>query len=193
MRKMLELLSKPLTPVLNGILVRTIAIAILFYLNSHAIPADALRLSPEQLSRKNGRFEFEVARGFGTRNYGGEVQHNLTLVGIKYEQPFSVDRSRFSKKIRWHISFFSGGSHHPEGAYLLGLNPGIRYDFFDQQRRISPFFEASAGLMMTDISSPDLGSKFQFNEQAGIGLEWRATSRSSLKLSSVYCTFPMQA
>lgn len=127
------------------------------------------------------KIELELSKGFGTRVFGGSKQHDFTLLGIRFEKPCLPHRYRILNNIHWNVSFFGGFQHHSKEAYLFAVNPGFRRYFIPVNGKFRPFLEASAGVMVTDIGKPDLGSKFQFNQQVGLGLEYVLTSSSSIK------------
>jgi hypothetical protein len=74
-----------------------------------------------------------------------------------------------------------GGADHPEGAYFLGLNAGLRYHF-RTGTRIDPFIAGFFGLSMTDIGKPDLSGTFQFNESVGAGARYFVSEHHALAL-----------
>jgi hypothetical protein len=61
------------------------------------------------------------------------------------------------------------------------MTPFLRYDFATGTRFV-PFFDAGAGITATDISLPDLGGRFQFNSQVGLGVHWLAWKNTALTL-----------
>ncbi len=176
---MLGLLRKTLTRTAAGVFVLVVSSASCPML----LGSDASGHEPQNDPDYLARLEFELAHGFGTRTFGGTQRHHLTFAGIRYEQAFIARHRRFLNNLRWNVSLFAGTRFHPSEAFLVGLNPGLRYYLPCKIGRLRPFIEGGAGAMITDIGSPNLGSKFQFNEQIGLGYEWDFTQHSSIKIS----------
>ncbi len=58
------------------------------------------------------------------------------------------------------------------GATFGGFTPFIRYNFTGTHSPFVPFLEGGVGGTGTDIGKPDLGTTFNFNLQAGLGIEY---------------------
>jgi hypothetical protein len=77
----------------------------------------------------------------------------------------------------WEIlqEIFAGAQSHPQVRYLVGETTGLRYNFATGTRWL-PYVDGGFGVLATDIGHPNLGSVFEFNEFAGLGVNyfWRA-------------------
>lgn len=73
----------------------------------------------------------------------------------------------------------------PDGAYLVGLMPLIRYNVATGTRWM-PFVEGGAGVSLTDIGLPDLSTHFQFLEELGLGVHWFVRDNLSVTLQGHY-------
>ena len=66
---------------------------------------------------------------------------------------------------------FGGSQYSPRNEWIAGLTPHLRYDFATRTRFV-PFIDGGAGVTLTGIRGPDLGSAFEFNLQPGAGVHW---------------------
>lgn len=57
----------------------------------------------------------------------------------------------------------------PKKRYAVGLSALFRYNFWTGSK-VTPFFDAGAGIIQTDFGLPEQGSNFNFQPQAGAGL-----------------------
>jgi lipid A 3-O-deacylase len=116
---------------------------------------------------------FAVVGGFGLRVFGGRHPHDLTLGSLHYGWVFSdvVAKGHWYQG-NWELlgELFGGAQYNSRVAYLAGITPGLRYNFITGTRLV-PFVHAGVGATLTDIRAPDLGSTFEFNLQAGTGLQ----------------------
>jgi lipid A 3-O-deacylase len=114
---------------------------------------------------------FKLDGGIGLSEFGSTVAHDLVLTTIHYGR-FSrvMGRGKWYQG-NWELrgEFFAGGQYSPEGAYVVGVTPVLRYTFSTGTRWV-PFFDAGAGVTATDIKQPDLSTVFQFNDQVGPGV-----------------------
>ena len=117
---------------------------------------------------------FSLGASVGAHIFGGTDTHDFALAKVLVGRVISNELGND----RWYRGYwellgevFGGGQFKPGEAYVVGLTPGLRYDFATGSRWV-PFFDAGAGVTATDISRPDLGGTFQFNLQTGPGLHW---------------------
>ena len=119
-------------------------------------------------------FGVAIGGGLGMKIFGSDLDHHLGFSKIHYG--WNRNRTYFADSwFRGELGVFNelmaGGQYDSEGGYVLGLTPVIKYRF-SYWDRVRPFLEGAAGMMITDIGRPDLGSVFEFYQQAGAGLEW---------------------
>lgn len=114
-----------------------------------------------------------IGAGTGTKVFGTTRNHDLAMAAANIGWIFTG----LSAPGRWYngnfelvTELFGGGQFHPDGGYLAGLTPFIRYNFATLSRWI-PFVEAGVGLSVTDIDI-DLNGTFQFNLQGGAGVNY---------------------
>lgn len=115
-----------------------------------------------------------VGYSVGSSTFGSTDEHDLALTKIYFGRIFTEvgGRDRWYAG-NWEIlgEFFGGVQINPDSAYVIGLTPVLRYNFATGTRWV-PFFDAGAGVALTDIGRPDLGGVFQFNLQTGPGVHW---------------------
>jgi lipid A 3-O-deacylase len=146
-------------------------------------PSMSLSSPPEEVHRPHlgegftsGTHEvgFAIIGGFGVRAFGNLHPHDLSLGSLHYGWIFSdvVAKGHWYQG-NWELigELFGGAQYNSHVAYLAGLAPGLRYNFITGTRFV-PFVHGGVGATLTDIRGPDLGSIFQFNLQAGVGIHW---------------------
>lgn len=119
-------------------------------------------------------FGVAIGGGLGMKIFGSDLDHHFGLSKIHFgwnRNGTYFAESWFRGEVGVFNELMAGGQFDPEGAYLIGLTPGIKYRF-SYWDRVRPFLEGTAGMMITDVGRPDLGSVFEFYQQAGAGVEW---------------------
>ena len=112
--------------------------------------------------------------GVGMSMFGTTQAHDLALAKFHFGRVFSgvVGEDNWHRgNWEWVGEAFAGAQFNPREAYVVGLTPVLRYNFATGTRWV-PFFDAGAGVTLTDIGRPDLGGVFQFNLQTGPGVRW---------------------
>ena len=176
---------------------------------TNSVPASNPKLQTERSSIWKG----SVGRGFlrsvqhvgvvagagpGMKIFGSSGTHDLAVGGISYGHIWGDVKGEghfYRGNWEWRAELFGGDQFDPKDRYLVGLSPHVRYNFATGTRLI-PFLDLGAGVTATDIGNPDLGSNFQFNLQAGagvncflsdhvaLGLEYRYLHLSSARIST---------
>lgn len=127
-----------------------------------------------------------AVRGFAA--FGGREVHDLALVSFSYGNFFGELRGRghwYQGNTELRLEIFTGAQFSPDSQWLVGFAPHLRYDFATGTRWI-PFIDAGAGVTGTGIGSPDLSGTFEFNLQAGFGIQWFVRNNVALGLDAHY-------
>ena len=87
----------------------------------------------------------------------------------------------------WTIigEFFGGVQYHPDASFVVGLTPLMRYTIATEARWL-PFVEGGFGPAFTDIGTPDLGSRAEFNIQAGVGTHYFFSEHQAITMQWRY-------
>ncbi len=105
----------------------------------------------------------------------GTVQHHdLALASVSYGHMLSrLQANDHWYRGNWELraEIFGGSQYSPRNEWIAGLTPHLRYDFATRTRFV-PFIDGGAGVTLTGIRGPDLGSAFEFNLQPGAGVHW---------------------
>jgi hypothetical protein len=139
---------------------------------------------------RKGTFEFGVAaaHGFGLGLTQNDLKHDLALATVSFGRVMSglVAESHWFAG-NWQLAgeIFGGGQYRPDGAYLFGLTPILRYNFATGSRWV-PFVEGGIGPTVTDIGLPDLSTTFQFNDQIGGGTRYFWSDSCAISLHVRY-------
>ena len=125
---------------------------------------------------KNGTEFFGVSGGgvYGSRALSNQEVHEMGVVHFSYGQVTSDEWSPGKwYGGNWSISGeLTLGNHYRENrAALAGVAIIGRY-VFGGEGSWHPFLLGGIGANWTDIGEPDLGGKFQFSPQAGVGTYW---------------------
>jgi lipid A 3-O-deacylase len=73
--------------------------------------------------------------------------------------------------LEFRLELFTGARFSPSGEWFVGLTPHLRYNFATGTRCI-PLVDGGAGVAATSIGPLDLSGTFEFNLQAGTGIQW---------------------
>jgi opacity protein-like surface antigen len=128
---------------------------------------------------------------YGVAAFGGVEQHHMALGSLTFGHMLGsvVGQGHWyagNPEIR--VELFGGMQFHPTDEWLVGLTPHFRYSFATGTRWI-PFMDIGAGVTATSIREPDLGGTFEFNLQAGLGLQCFLKKNLALSLESRYIHF----
>jgi hypothetical protein len=125
---------------------------------------------------------------FGLAKCGSHEAHHMTLISSSYNHMLgTVQGADHWYRGNWgfRIELFGGAQFNPDVDWIMGLTPHLRYTFATGTRWI-PFVDFGAGITGTGIGAPDLGSRFQFNEQAGVGIHWFVKNDIAVTFETLY-------
>jgi lipid A 3-O-deacylase len=120
--------------------------------------------------------------------FGSRQAHDLALVCLSYGHMLGPVRGEghwYRGNLELRVELFTGAQFSPNDEWLVGLTPHLRYHFATGTRWI-PFFDAGAGVTGTGIGPPDLSGTFEFNLQAGGGVQWFLTDKVALSVEARY-------
>lgn len=168
--------------------------------NAIASGRDSARLEPAQptsvwrdgleSSLRKGAEEVGLAlgAGIGMDTFGSTRAHDLVLGRLHYGRVLTdvIEGQGYLRgNLEGRVEFLGGGQYHPDSSYLIALTPVLRYNFVTGSRWM-PFVDAGAGVSLTDIGRPDLSTTFEFNLQAGAGLNYFLRQNLALTLQYRY-------
>ncbi len=143
---------------------------------------------PAAISTPHNTLTLAAGGNYGVAAFGSHQAHHLALASLSYGRfltdTLAPDRW-YAGAIELRGELFGGPQFSPEDNWLIGLTPHVRYDFLASPRWI-PFLDLGAGVAATGIGEPDLGSTFEFNLQAGLGLHYRLSKSVALTLEARY-------
>jgi len=125
---------------------------------------------------------------FGIASFGSREAHDLALVNVTYGHMLSGVWGRghwYQGNPEFRLEIFTGAQFSPSSEWLVGLTPHLRYDFATGTRWI-PFADIGAGVTATGIGPPDLSGTFEFNLQAGGGVQWFIKDHMAITLDVHY-------
>ena len=131
---------------------------------------------------------FSAGITHGMLMLGGNERHHLSLLSATYGQMIGgVKGSDRWYRGNWELlGELSGGAQvNGETRWLTGITPHIRYHFATGTRFVS-YVDAGIGVTLTDIRGPDLGSAFQFNLQAGMGVNYFIRDNLAINIEGRY-------
>ncbi len=125
---------------------------------------------------------------YGFAAFGSREAHDLALVSLTYGHMLGHvwgEDHRYRGNMEFRLELFTGAQFSPRSEWLVGLTPHLRYNFATGTRWI-PFLDGGAGVTATGIGPPDLSGTFEFNLQAGGGVQWFLKENVALSLEARY-------
>lgn len=123
-------------------------------------------------------FRLGVGMGYGIKIFGARERHDLLPMTVSYGRMVGdvVGGGHWyggNFEVRGEV--FLAPQVNSDGYWTIGLTPHLRYNFATGTRWI-PYVDVGMGIAFTEIRAPDLGSSFQFNEQAAVGVNYFFTN-----------------
>ena len=125
---------------------------------------------------------------YGFAAFGAREAHDLALVSLTYGHMLGHvlgEGHWYRGNLEFRLELFTGAQFSPRSEWLVGLTPHLRYNFATGTRWI-PFLDGGAGVTATGIGPPDLSGTFEFNLQAGVGVQWFLKENVALNLEARY-------
>src|SRR5262245_60585865 len=125
---------------------------------------------------------------YGFADFGSTQKHDSALASLTYGHMLGcvwLPNTCFRGNWEFRLELFGGAQFSPSSEWLVGLTPHFRYNFATGTRLV-PFVDGGAGVTATSIGEPDLGSTFEFNLQAGAGVQWFIKNNVSINLEARY-------
>jgi lipid A 3-O-deacylase len=125
---------------------------------------------------------------YGITALGSREAHHLALVSLTYGHMLGHvlgEGHWYRGNPELRLELFTGTQISPSNEWLVGLTPHLRYDFATGTRWI-PFVDGGAGVTATGIGPPDLSGVFEFNLQAGVGVQWFLKENLAMSLEARY-------
>jgi len=125
---------------------------------------------------------------YGLAAFGSVQAHDLALVSLFYGHMLGAVRGEghwYRGNWEFRGELFTGAQFSPEREWFVGLTPHLRYNFATGTRWI-PFIDGGAGVTATGIGPPDLSGTFEFNLQAGGGVQYFLTEHLALSVEARY-------
>jgi len=123
---------------------------------------------------------------YGIAAFGTREQHHLAMGSLTYGHMLGhvVGEGHWYRgSPEFRLELFTGAQFSPSREWLVGLTPHLRYNFATGTRWI-PFFGAGLGVTATSIGHPDLSGTFEFNLQAGPGIQWFLKHKLAITLEA---------
>jgi hypothetical protein len=125
---------------------------------------------------------------YGLAIFGSREAHHLALVSLSYGHMLghtSGESHWYRGNVEFRAELFTGAQFSPSSEWLVGLTPHLRYNFATGTHWIH-FVDVGAGVTATGIGAPDLSGTFEFNLQAGTGIQWFLKDNLGLTLEARY-------
>src|SRR5258708_33391624 len=132
---------------------------------------------------------------YGFAAFGTRAAQDLALVSLTYGHMLGHvwgEDHRYRGNLEFRLELFTGAQFSPSREWFVALTPHLRYNFATGTRWI-PFVDGGAGVTATSIGPPDLSGTFEFNLQAGTGIQWFLKDNMALTLEARYVHWPSAA
>lgn len=107
----------------------------------------------------------------------GDIQFGMVSVFVQY--PYGqIWRNAAPEQLRFKIELNMGSSIEPKGRFMTSANIMAVYylDKYFSWKGIKPYGEAGIGVIYTDLRAKGQGLRWNFNPQAGVGMEFNIGS-----------------
>jgi opacity protein-like surface antigen len=124
----------------------------------------------------------------GIAAFGTVQAHDLALVSLTYGHMLGHllgGDHWYRGNPEFRLELFTGAQFSPSSEWFVGLTPHLRYNFASGTSWV-PFVDIGAGVTATGIGPPDLSGTFEFNLQAGGGVQWFLKDNVALSLEAHY-------
>ena len=169
---------------------------------TNAVPVSALQLANDSAKvwesgvgdgfRSDAQsISISAGANYGIAAFGSREAHDLALINLTYGHMLSGvlgEGHWYRGNIELRLEVFTGAQFAPSAEWLVGLTPHLRYDFATGTRWI-PYADIGAGVTATGIGPPDLSGTFEFNLQAGGGVQWFIEDDIAIMLDAHYLHF----
>lgn len=125
---------------------------------------------------------------YGIDGFGSVESHDLALGSVSYGRMLDNTMGAghwFAGNFELKAQLFGGVQFSPRNEWVVGLTPHLVYNFATGTRWV-PFVDVGAGVSATSIREPDLGGVFQFNLQAGVGVQRFLTDTMAVTVEASY-------
>lgn len=133
-------------------------------------------------------FTLSAGASYGVQAIGSVDSHDLALGSLRYGRMLDNTMGAghwYAGNFELQVQLFGGEQFSPSREWVVGLTPHLVYNFATGTRWV-PFIDGGAGISGTSIRGPDLGGPFQFNLQAGVGVQRFLTDRMAVTLEASY-------
>lgn len=131
--------------------------------------------------------ELSAGATYGLDIFGSRERHHLAMASLTYGYMLRArgEGHWYHGNPELRLELFGGAQFDPDTRRFIGLAPHLRYNFATGTRWV-PFLGAGAGVTATTIGPPDLSGTFEFNLQAGTGIQYFIMDHLAIGLEARY-------
>lgn len=111
---------------------------------------------------------------YGVLLFGGDERHDLVQTTLSYGRMVGGIKGAdqwYQGNLEVRVELLGEIQVNSDRDLTVGITPHLRYNFATSSCWV-PYADVGVGIMLTEIRDPDLGSAFQFNEQAAAGVNY---------------------
>lgn len=134
--------------------------------------------------------QWSILGGYGVTHRGiSRTRTKVETIDLVLRRGYfftkEIGKSWYKGRHEWIFEIPVHYVTNPEKAIMTGINLLGCWNLTSSEK-IVPYFFAGGGLLYTDLNVPELGSKFNFNYQAGTGIHYFITRDTSIEFNYRY-------
>lgn len=152
---------------------------------------DAVETVIEESPFDRGSLEFQALGGaFFSINHSPNFDYAVGTLRLGYMLYSPNGGGCLRGNTELLLEVFGGGIFKGPGSGMVGGTLLLRYNFVQPEATVVPYFQIGAGGLYSDAAQDQsqrlIGSDFEFNLQASIGVRWFCTPRCAFILEGGY-------
>jgi hypothetical protein len=154
-------------------------------------PIESKQVVSSAFPFEKGNHEFQALTGaFYSFNHSPSMGYAVGALRLGWMLSTASGEGLFRGNTEVLVEVFGAEIFEGPGSYLAGGTLFVRYNFVQAESKWVPYFQLGAGGLYSDASQDQsqrlIGSDFEFNLQAGLGVRYFVSDRCAVVLEAQY-------
>ena len=141
-------------------------------------------------SRASALHSIDFLTGYAIGHLNEQESHELLPLIVD----FNFDLKKITDDWNWKwdgmllgfVEGFAGIIGRPDSNFEFGTDLGFKVGILNEEKSLQPYLKAGIGIMYMTLQTIEQGTQFNFNEFAGVGLQYRSKDNRTLLLEYRY-------